>query len=120
MAVFPEPPRSFAGSVQLIQDLLVLERIHVLPKAVVALRPDLALGDQPLEGFVDQLLSGLDVPKDLLPKHKVAAIHPNVGVLHGLNGPDGAVVVQMNGVQAARTRLNRDESSITIAARKTF
>ena len=118
LAVLPHAPGSRAGSFQLVEYLLVSERIHALPKAVITLRPNLALGDQSLERFVDQFLSRLDVAKDLLSQHEVTSIDPNVGVLHAFDRPDGAVIVQMNSVQAARPRLHGEKRGVTIATGK--
>jgi hypothetical protein len=60
---------------QILEVLFVLECIHAGPEAVMQVGDQLALLNQPMERLVHQILTLLDVVKDLPPKNKVTAIN---------------------------------------------
>src|ERR1700733_6448012 len=118
LAVFPKAPRRCSGSFKLVQYLLVSERVHALPEAVVTLRPHLTFRHKTTERFIDELFAGIDVAEDFLAQNKVSAIHPDIRVRHALDAAYTAFIVGNNSIQATGPRLHRQERSITIAARK--
>src|SRR5688572_2152572 len=61
----PDLPRGGAVLVQRLEALLVLERVHRRPEAVVTLGQDLLVLHEPRERLVDQVLARSDVVDDL-------------------------------------------------------
>ena len=59
---------------------LVLEGVHRLPEALVAIDSELALRDQSLERLLDQFVAFLDVVEDLAAQAEEAAVDPELGV----------------------------------------
>src|SRR5258708_37392123 len=80
----PDLPRCVT-LVELLQALLVLERIHALPETPGSMRQQGALVDQPLERRAHQLVAGLHIVEDLLAEHEEAAVDPDIGVAQGRN-----------------------------------
>src|SRR5690606_5543702 len=110
----PDLPRCVVVLDQLLEPLLVLERVHALPEAVVAIRVQLALRDQTLERLVDELLALAKVVEDRLPENEEAAVNPVVQVLDRVDGRDGAVGVRVDEMEA-RVGLHADEGRDLVA-----
>jgi hypothetical protein len=64
--------------IHLIEDLLVLERVHARPKAVIVVRDDLSALDEALEGLLQQFFPIFDVVEDASPEGKVAPVDAQI------------------------------------------
>ena len=105
----PELPRGVAVLVQPLEPLLVLERVHRRPEAMVLLREHLALRHQTMERLLDHVLAGPDLVEQLRPHDEVAAVDPDVGLGHVAQLADGAAVVHRENVEAV-VRMDREEA----------
>src|SRR5262249_38237678 len=76
----PRVPRSLAALDHVLEDLLVLERVHGAEEALVPIRDELPGLDHPLERLDDELLAVFDEVEHLVAEHEVAGIDPDVGV----------------------------------------
>src|SRR5579862_1405283 len=61
----PHHPGTLSPGFHTVESDLVLEGIHCLPESAPLISDELALGDQPAERLLDQLLPLVDVPKDV-------------------------------------------------------
>src|SRR4051794_32206652 len=77
---FPDLPRRLAARVHVVEELLLLERVHAQEEAIVLVSDQLLLLDQPLERFLDELLAGADHVEDRGPQDEEPGIHPDVGL----------------------------------------
>src|SRR6185503_2438047 len=93
----------------IVERLLLLERVHTRPEPVVAVRDQLLLADQALEGLIDELFAVLDVIENLTLEGKKAAIDPEICAAHVTNVTDERVVVQRNRMEAL-TRAHAEEA----------
>src|SRR5882672_2412867 len=76
----PHFPRRLAARVEILELLLVLERVHGGKEPVVTIRHQLLGRDQPLERLLHELLAVAQVVENLTPEHKVAAVDPEIGL----------------------------------------
>jgi hypothetical protein len=76
-AMAPQLPRSAARLVHVAELLLFLEGVHH-PEPVVAVPEELMLLDEPSERLVDELVSRVDVVKQLSAERKIAAVDREV------------------------------------------
>ena len=79
--------------------LLVLDRVHRLPEALVAVREQLSVLYQPAERPDDEILSWVDVPEDVAAEDEETAVDPDVCLLHVVDRPDRAVGVGVDDMQ---------------------
>ena len=70
---------------QVLQDLLVLQRVHRPPEAFMPECHELVGLDQPLERRLDQFVAFPYVVENLLPEDKVATIDPEICIVAGAN-----------------------------------
>src|SRR5216684_3397474 len=95
----PDFPRRRATRVQIVQVLLVLERVHRGPEPVVAVRDQPPLLDQPTEGLVHQLLPLPEILEDVALEDEVASVDPNRTLVHVLNPGHYVPVAQRDDVK---------------------
>src|SRR5262245_23354729 len=103
-------PGHLAAFHQLLEHLLVLERVHGAPETVVAVRHELIALDQAVERFEHEFLAIADIFEDLSAKNEVSAVDPDVGVRAGAEAENRAGVVELGEMEAER-RLHRNEAS---------
>ena len=65
-------------SCRTLEPLLVLERVHRRPEALVALGQQLPGGEQSMERLLHEVLAGPQLVEDLRAQHEVAAVDPDV------------------------------------------
>ena len=78
--------RSFVD--EILEDLLVPERVHWTPEAVVLECHELVGFDQSAEGRFDQLIAFPHVLEDLFSEDEETAIYPEIGILTGAKALD--------------------------------
>src|SRR2546426_2153312 len=83
-----------------VQALLVPERVHGLPEPVVAVRQQLILGEEPLEGVHHEVLAVPQVVEDLRAKNEEAAVDAQAGLPDSLDARHLPVVVRHDKVIA--------------------
>ena len=74
LAVLPDHPRALAPGLHAVERDLVLEGVHRLPEAHVAVAAEQALLEQAREGLLHQLLALVHVVEDLGAHHEEAAV----------------------------------------------
>src|SRR5690348_4483122 len=95
-------PRHGAPLDQILQALLVLERVHRPPEALVPDGHELVGLDQPAERRLDQLVALGHVVEDLLPEDEEPAIDPEVRILAVAQSVDLSAFVDVHQMQAER------------------
>ena len=65
---------------KILENLLVLQRIHRTPKALMPEGQELVVIDQPLEGLLNEFFAVAQIVKDLRAKDEAAAVDPKIGV----------------------------------------
>src|SRR6185437_13574155 len=113
-----KPPWHRASLDQILQTLLVLERVHRPPEAFMPDGHELVGLDQPTERRLDQLVAIGHVVEDLLSEDEESAIDPEVGVLAAAQPADLPASVDVHQMQAER-RPDRQEAS-DLAARPEY
>src|SRR5579859_338946 len=78
---FPDLPRRLAARVQLLELLLVLERVHWPVETLVTVGAELVGLDKPVKRLGDEFFSILEVVEDLLAEDIVAAIDADLCAL---------------------------------------
>src|SRR5262245_27773513 len=76
VCALPHLPGRIAARVHVVEDALIRERVHALPEAGRAVGDELALGDEPLEWLLHELLAWLDVVEDLALEREETAVDP--------------------------------------------
>src|SRR3954453_16685758 len=94
----PHGPRRDRGVRQRVEAVLLLERVHRRPEALVAIRDQLARRDQPAERLLDELLTLLEVVEDVVAEDQVAAVDPQGAVVHRPDAGDRPVRVRLEDV----------------------
>src|SRR5579883_20645 len=87
---------------QILEALLVLERVHRPPEAFMPDRHELVGLDQPAERRLHQLVAVGHVVEDLLSEDEEAAIDPQVGILAAAQPLDLSAFVDIDQMQAER------------------
>src|SRR5438874_13206879 len=80
--LLPELPGRLPRIVQIGELLLLLEGVHA-PELVVPVAEELALGDEPVERRIDELVAGPDVVEDLPPQADAPRVDDHVRLAHG-------------------------------------
>ena len=81
-----------AALVERVELLLVLDRVHRLPEALVGVGDQLFSLDQALEGLLHELLAGVDVVEHVPPKDEEPAVDPDVRLLDVLDRVNNPVL----------------------------
>src|SRR5712692_5577245 len=92
----PDAPGAVPVLEKRVELLLVLQRVHRFPEALIVICDQLLPGDQSLEGLLHQVLALSDVIEDVPPKDKVSAVHPEVRARALLNPADAVRLVQLD------------------------
>src|SRR5262249_37711488 len=95
----PDLPGRVAARVHVVEELLLLERVHPEEEAVALGGDELLLRDEALEGFLDELLAGLDRVEDRGPEDEEAGVQPDLGLRDVLDVGDAAVAVRADDVE---------------------
>src|SRR3954451_21236192 len=74
--ILPDFPRDLPPRVEILEELLVLERIHAGPEAIVRVGEQPPGACQPLERLLDELLARPHPLEDLRPQDEEAAVDP--------------------------------------------
>src|SRR5207245_862069 len=94
---------------QVLEHLLFSEGIHACPETVVLIGKEPAFSGQPLERTIDEFVSSFHVVKYRVPKNEETAIYPQSAVLHVLDHPYAAAVLDLYNREAA-DRVNTCEA----------
>src|SRR3954453_3459816 len=94
----PHGPGRDRGVGQRVEAVLLLQRVHRRPEALVAIRDQLARRDQPAERLLDELLTLLEVVEDVVAEDQVAAVDPQGAVVHRPDVGDRPVGVRLEDV----------------------
>src|SRR5882757_10176748 len=93
LAIFlPNLPGSRAAGVQTFELLLVFERIHTGPEAIVGIADQLFFRQQAMEGFDDQFLFVPHVLEYVFLEDKKAAVNPHAAVVNGVDSRNQAAI----------------------------
>ena len=111
--MLPDFPRRRA-LVQLLEALLVLERVHALPETGALVGQQGLLLNQPLKGLPHQFLARLQIAEDLLAHHEEATVDPNVAATQRANLPDHALRLDVDNVKT-RSGLHQQQRSDGVA-----
>jgi len=79
---------------QLVQHLLILERVHADPEAIVFVGREVSFLRQPLEGFVEQVFALVNVGENVLLEDEIAAVDANLGFTYVCQVLDEVVLVR--------------------------
>ena len=104
-----EEPRHRAFLDEVLEDLLVLQRVHRAPEAFVPEGHELVGFDQALEWRLDEFITVAHVVEYLLAEDEEAAVDPEIGVLAGADALDLPARPHVNQMQAER-RPHRGEA----------
>src|SRR6267378_2665470 len=96
----PHLPRDLTARVEVLEKLLVLERVQARPEAVIGIREQLARGGEAFERLLDQFLARPHPVEDLLAKNEEAAVDPHSHVLHVLDTLHAATALYADEVEA--------------------
>src|ERR1700751_831748 len=103
-----EKPRHGALLDQVLEYLLVLERIHGAPEAFMTEGHQLVCFNQSLERRFDEFFAVAHVVEDLLAEDEETAIDPEVGILAGADAPDFSARPHVDEMQAERRPHGRE------------
>src|SRR5262245_17436627 len=109
LRLLPHLPGGVAPGVQVLELLLVLERVHAAPVALVLVTDQLLLVDEPAERLFHQFLPVPHVSEDLGPEDEEAPVDPQAGLVDRAHAADH-VAVERNDVAALR-RPHRQEAA---------
>src|SRR5690242_8980486 len=98
--LLPHYPGRFASCVHSVELDLVFEGVHGLPKARVAVREQLALLNQTLEGPVDQLFAFANHVEDLTTQHEKSAVDPEFTLADPTKIGDQTGLIGINRLEA--------------------
>ena len=96
----PQLPRRLPALLQALEPLLLLQRVHRRPEAVVAVREQLVGRGQPVERLLDEVLTGVQLVEELGAHDEVAAVDPDVRPRDVAHLAHAAVVVDRDDVEA--------------------
>src|SRR5207244_1241395 len=105
----PYLPGSTSPRMQVVQHLLVLERVHAHPETIVFMGDEVSLHHETLEGFVEEFLAVADVPEDVSTKDEIAPVDPKPRVSHVRDAVHHRVVIRRDKV-VADVRLHGEEA----------
>ena len=92
----PYLPGHIAAGMHVFQELLILKCVHRRPESVVSIGCQLTFFDQSLKRLFDQFRFTVQVIKDLILEHIVAAIDSYIGGLNILDRGHGAAILDRN------------------------
>ena len=69
--------------VEFFKTLLIFESVHALPEACAFVCKQGSIVNQPLKRLPHQLVSWIDIPEDIVSKHKIAPVDPDVRLAEG-------------------------------------
>src|SRR6476659_8046608 len=104
-----ETPGHAALLDHVLEDLLVLQRVHRAPETFMLEGKQLIGLDQPPERRLDQLIAILEVIEDLRAEDEEAAIDPQIGILGSAQAVDLAARLHIDEMQA-EGRAHREET----------
>src|SRR6267378_3477292 len=96
----PHLPRDLAARIEVLEKLLVLERVQTRPETVVRVGEQLARGGEALERFRDQFLPGPHPVEDLPAKDEETTVDSHPHVLHVLDTLHASAVLEADEVEA--------------------
>src|SRR5713101_777415 len=115
----PNFPGRRTARAQIVQVLLVLERVHRGPEPIVVVGDQLPLLDQPTERPVDQLFPVPEVAEDVALEDEVASVDPNRTLVHVLDPGHAVPVTQRDDVET-EVGPDADETGDRVVATKVF
>src|SRR4051794_8112746 len=95
----PDRPGWRSPVVERLEILLVLQRVHRGPEALIRVGDQLLVGDESLERLLDELLAGLDVVEDRPAEDEEAAVDSQTAVGDMVDAGDDAVVPPADDVE---------------------
>src|SRR5690606_28997454 len=102
--VLPHLPRAVAATVHAVELDLILEGVHLLPEAAIAVREQLALCRETVEWLSDEFLALLDVVEDLGAHAEVPAVDPEARIAQAAEAGHEAAFARADAVKARRGR----------------
>src|SRR6185437_15068545 len=84
---------------QILEKLLVLQRIHRSPKALMSESKELVVVDQPAERFFDQVFAIAQIVEDLRAKDEEAPVDPEVGIVRRPYAVHSSVLIHVDKMQ---------------------
>src|SRR5215831_3099643 len=103
-------PWHFATFHHVLKHLPISESIHRPPEALILIGHEMPAFDQAIEGLKHQLFARSDIIEDLVAKHEIATVDPDLGLVTRAQSLHGTLLIKFRKMEADR-RMNGEKAA---------